>query len=127
MFRTFAIPISWGELFKRTLNEFTADNCLGLSAQLAYYLLLALVPAMVFLVALTSFFPPQLIDQMIGALGRVAPGEMTQIVRDQLTTIAQGQHGGLLTFGFAMALWSSSAAVVAMTDALNRAYDIEES
>ncbi len=51
---------------------------------------------------------------------------MTQLVRDQLNSITQGQHGGLLTFGFAMALWSSSAAVVAITDALNRAYDIDE-
>ena len=47
-------------------------------------------------------------------------------MRDQLNSITQGQHGGLLTFGFAMALWSSSAAVVAVTDALNRVYDIDE-
>jgi membrane protein len=126
MWRTFDIPISWGELLKRTWNEFTADNCLGLAAQLAYYLLLALVPALVFLIALSSFFPAHLIDQMISTVGTVAPAEMTQIVRDQLSSIAQGQQGGLLTFGFVMALWSSSAAVVAMTDALNRAYDIEE-
>ena len=45
-----------GELLKRTWNEFMADNCLGLAAQLAYYLLLALVPALVFLLALTSYF-----------------------------------------------------------------------
>jgi membrane protein len=126
MFRTFDIPISWGELVRRTWKEFVADNCLGLAAQLAYYLLLALVPALVFLIALTSYFPPQAIQQLIESLGKFAPGEMTQIVRDQLTSIAQGQNGGLLTFGFAMALWSSSAAIVAVTDALNRAYDIDE-
>jgi membrane protein len=39
---------------------------------------------------------------------------------------AAGEHGGLLTFGFAMALWSSSAALVSLIDALNQAYDIEE-
>ena len=89
-------------------------------------LLLALVPALVFLIAVTSYFPPQAIQQLIKSVGKFAPGEMTQIVRDQLTSIAQGQNGGLLTFGFAMALWSSSAAMVAITDALNRAYDIEE-
>jgi membrane protein len=126
MFRTFAIPISWGELLRRTWAEFNADNCLGLAAQLAYYLLLALVPALVFLIALTSYFPPQAIDQMMNSVSSLAPGEMTQLVRDQLTSITEGQHGGLLTFGFVMALWSSSAAVVAITDALNRAYDIDE-
>ena len=126
MWRTFDIPISWGELLKRTWNEFMADNCLGLAAQLAYHLLLALVPALVFLLALTSYFPPHLIDQMINSVGTFTPSEMTQLVRDQMNSIVQGQHGGLLTFGFLMALWSSSAAVVAITDALNRAYDIDE-
>lgn len=127
MFRTFAIPLPWGELVKRTLKEFSADNCLGLAAQLAYYFLLALVPAIVFLVALTSFMPGQIIEQMVTSLSAVAPGEMTQIVRDQMSAIAGGSNAGLLTFGFAMALWSSSAALVSLTDALNRAYDIEES
>jgi membrane protein len=126
MFRTFVIPISWAELFKRTLKEFNADNCLGLAAQLAYYFLLALVPALVFLIAVTSFFPAQMIEQMVASLGTIAPSEMTQIIRDQMRSIAGGGHTGLLTFGFAMALWSSSAAIVALTDALNRAYDIEE-
>jgi membrane protein len=126
MFRTFEIPISWGELLRRTWKEFNADNCLGLAAQLAYYLLLALVPALVFLIALTSYFPPRLIDQMITTVGTVGPGEMTQLLQGQLRSIAQGQNGGLLTFGIAMALWSSSAAIVAIVSALNKAYDIEE-
>jgi uncharacterized BrkB/YihY/UPF0761 family membrane protein len=38
MFRTFQIPISSLELLKRTAKEFSADNCPGLAAQLAYYM-----------------------------------------------------------------------------------------
>src|SRR4051812_25800448 len=108
--KAFDIPLSWPDLFKRTVKEFNADNCLGLSAQLAYYLLLGLVPALVFLVSLTSFFPPRLIEQMIASLSSFAPPEMTEIVRSQIESIASGEHGGLLTLGFATALWSSSAA-----------------
>ncbi len=126
MLRAFDLPISWGELLKRTWKEFNADNCLGLAAQLAYYLLLALVPAMVFLVALTSFLPGHLIERMISTAETFAPGAITDLLSGQLTSISEGGHGGLLTFGFLMALWSSSAAVVALTNALNRAYDIEE-
>jgi membrane protein len=120
------IPVSWTELFKRTFKEFSADDCLGLAAQLAYYLLLALVPAIVFLVALTSFFPPRLIEQMMTSVNTFAPPEMAEILRTQMQSIASGSHVGLLTFGFGMALWSSAAAIVAVTDALDRAYDIEE-
>jgi membrane protein len=126
MLRTLQIPLSWTELFKRTVKEFNADKCLGLAAQLAYYLLLALVPAIVFLVALTSFFPPRLIEQMMTSINTFAPPEMAEILRTQMQGIARRSDVGLLTFGFGMALWSSSAAIVAVTDALNRAYDIEE-
>jgi membrane protein len=40
--------------------------------------------------------------------------------------ISEGGDGGILTFGLLIALWSSSAAMVGLIDALNRAYDIEE-
>ena len=40
--------------------------------------------------------------------------------------LANNENGGLLTFGVAAALWSSSAALVSIVGALNRAYDIEE-
>jgi membrane protein len=48
------------------------------------------------------------------------------IVREQLESVAGGEHTGLLTFGLIMALWSSSTAVVSIVGALNRAYNIEE-
>src|SRR5215203_5660614 len=93
MLKVFSIPLSWAELFKRTAKEFSEDNCLGLAAQLAYYLLLALVPAMVFLLALLSFFPPAIIEQIVASLGRFAPAEMMGIIRDQMSNIAKGQNG----------------------------------
>ena len=126
MFSSFTIPISWGELLKRTAKETSADNVFGLAAQLAYYFLLALVPAIVFVVALTSFFPPQLIDQMMQAFATFAPRDILAIIEEQIAALRGGSHGGVLTFGLLFALWSSSAAVVSITDALNRAYDIEE-
>jgi membrane protein len=48
------------------------------------------------------------------------------IITDQIRKIAAGEQGGLLTLGFLLTLWSSSAAMVAIVDTLNRAYDIEE-
>ena len=40
--------------------------------------------------------------------------------------LANNENGGLLTVGIAGALWSSSAAIVSIVGALNRAYDIKE-
>lgn len=126
MFSAFQIPLSWTEILKRTAKETSADNVLGLAAQLAYYFLLALVPAIVFVVALTSFFPPQLIDNMMRSLASVAPPDVLGIIQEQIDSLRGGEHTGVLTFGLLFALWSSSAAVVSVTDALNKAYDIEE-
>jgi membrane protein len=126
MFRTFQIPLTWSELIKRTVKETSADDCLGLAAQLAFYFLLALAPAIVFVLALTSLFPSDLVQQIVAVIGRVAPGDVATIIQQQLQQISAGQDHGLLTFGIGMALWSSSSAMVAITDALNRAYDIEE-
>ena len=64
----FDLPITWREISKRTFKEMVADDCLGLAAQLAYYLFLALFPAILFLLALGSFFPLQ---DLAGALVRV--------------------------------------------------------
>jgi membrane protein len=128
MFAYFDMSIGWRELLKRTYKDSLADDALGLAAQLAYYFFLALFPAILFLIALASFFPlHNFTDEMIGSMGRFAPAEMLALVRDQMVRLAEGNHGGILSVGFLGAIWSSSAAMVAIINALNKAYDIEES
>ena len=84
------------------------------------------MPAIVCIVALASFLPPQTIQDFVDSMRRVAPGDVIDIVREQLTALAGRSNQGVFTFGLLFALWSSSAAMVGMIDALNRAYDIEE-
>jgi membrane protein len=127
MFRTFHLPISWGELLTRTWREFNADNCLGMAAQLAYYFILALFPALLVVVAIASYFPPSTMQAVIASLGPFLPPEALTLIRDQLQAISDGDDAGLLTVGVLGALWSSSAALTAIIDTFNRAYDIEES
>src|SRR5712691_388457 len=118
--------IGWGELFKRTLKETLDDNCLGMAAQLAHYFFLSLFPALLIVVALTSFFPSDLLDKILGSLAAFTPPEVLEIVRDQIRQIAGSGHAGLLTFGLLGALWSSSSAMSAIVDTLNRAYGVKE-
>ncbi|HUE87266.1 MAG TPA: YihY/virulence factor BrkB family protein [Vicinamibacterales bacterium] len=127
MFTYFRPPIAWTEVARRTIREINDDNCFGLAAQLAFYFLLALFPALLFLVALIGYVPiDDALDELLAALGTVAPRELVELMRIQLADIAAGQHAGLLTLGIAGALWTSSAALVAIIDALNRAYDVTE-
>ena len=123
----FRIPLTWPELLKRTAREMKSDDCLGIAAQLAYYFFLALFPAFLFLLALASFFPlDDLIDQVVRALRPIAPGEVVGFLEEQLRQVSNADSGGILTIGILGAIWSSSAAVVAIIGSLNRAYDIDE-
>lgn len=127
MLAYFDTTLGWREIFTRTLRETHADNGTGLAAQLAYYFFLSLFPALLFLLALASFLPAEdLIHRVVTALDGVAPEQAIEIIRSQLAELAAGRQGGLLSFGVIAALWSSSAAMVAIIDVLNRAYDIEE-
>lgn len=120
--------MTWRDLLVKTYHEVLDDDVLGLAAQLSYYFFLALFPALLFGLALASFFPlATLTDDISRLLGPVVSPEVLGLIEDQMTRLGNAESGGLLTFGVVGALWSSSAAVVSIVDALNRAYDIEES
>jgi membrane protein len=127
LLRKLRVPVGWGEVTRRTLAAVIADNILGWSAELAYYFFLALFPALLFFVALASFFPiHDLTDQIIGALGRFAPGEVLALVRQQLLQISKNNNGGLLTLGLLGTIWSASSGMSAVIGTLNQAYHVQE-
>jgi membrane protein len=122
------LPLTWRELIRRTVKEFVEDNGFGLAAQLAYYFFFSLFPAILVGIALASFFPlERFLDRIVETLAGVVPADVITIIQEQILKISKGDHGGVLTFGLVTALWSSSAALVGLIDALNRAYDITES
>src|SRR5205807_448321 len=67
-----------------------------------------------------------LMDKILGTLGRVAPGEVLSLVRDQIVQISKNNNGGLLTLGFLGTIWSASSGMSSVSSVLNRAYHVEE-
>jgi hypothetical protein len=127
LLRVLRVPVGWKDLLIKTGREMIADNCLGLAA-LSYYFVLALFPALLFLVAVISFIPVSgLLDTITGTLARVAPSEVITIIQDQVLKVAHDKNGGLLTLGMLGTIWSTSSGVDAIIDTLNQAYDINES
>lgn len=120
--------LSSKELGRQLIVEVQEDNCLGYAAQLAYYFLFALFPFLLFLTALLGYLPVAgLMDQIMELLATVMPAEALKLVEDNLYELTADQRGGLLSFGIALALWTSSSAIAAVMDALNRAYGVRES
>ena len=127
MLANLKVPLGLGDLLKRTGKEALADNIFDLGAQQAYYFFFALFPALLTLISIASFFPvANLMDSIVGVLGRFAPPDVIDIVGNQIRKLSQSDNGGILTFGFLLTLWSSSAAVVSVITTLNAAYDITE-
>jgi membrane protein len=115
------------ELGRRVIHEIQDDDSLGRAAQLAYYFLFALFPFFLFLITLLGYLPiPNLLDRIMEMLAPLLAGDALRLVQDNLHQLVTGERGGLLSFGILAALWTSSSALTAIIDSLNRAYDVEE-
>jgi membrane protein len=70
-----------------------------LAAQLAYYFFLALFPAVLFVLALGSFFPlTNFIDDIVRTLRPIAPAEVLGFLEEQLKRLSNADSRLLLWF-----------------------------
>ena len=111
----------WITVFKRTGKAFLADNCMGLSQQVAYNALLAFFPAMVALVGLLDLI--NVYGTLRSFLAPVAPRAVT----DLIDTFAKdtGGNGSIiaLVVGTLGAIWAASGAMGTVVSAVNTAYE----
>ena len=115
------------DLVRRVIHEIQDDDCLGRAAQLAYYFLFALFPFFLVLTTLLGFLPlPNLMDRLMEMVGQMLPGDALRLVQENVHDLFTNPRGGLLSFGILAALWTSSSALTAIIDGLNRAYDVQE-
>jgi membrane protein len=122
--------IRFGTL-KATVQEFIRDDALGLAAQLAYYLILALFPFILFLVAVLDAFgssSPQFVNELFDYLRQVMPAQVFDLIESytERTLRNEDTAPGLLSVGILGTIWAASGAFSALINALNRAYDVQE-
>jgi membrane protein len=87
------VPLTWPDLVKRTLKEALADDIFDLAAQQAYYFFFALFPALLFVIAVASFFPLQtLIDDVVTMLSRFAPQAVIDIITTRCLAVEAEQR-----------------------------------
>ena len=121
--------LSWKELAKRVYTETTEDNILGFAAQLSYYFLLALFPALLFLTSLLGYFvgaDSELRSGLFHYLSAILPGDASQLVAKTVNDVTSGSGGGKVSFGILATLWAASNGMTAISDSLNAAYDLKE-
>ena len=131
MFKSMSLGgLSWKELAKRVYAEVSDDDVLGRSAQLSYYFLLALFPALLFLTSLLGYIAGedgQLRKGLFEYLSAVLPGDASQLIAKTVTDVTESSGGGKLSFGILATLWAASNGMGAISESLNAAYDLKES
>ncbi|TFW05734.1 YihY/virulence factor BrkB family protein [Oxalobacteraceae bacterium OM1] len=113
-------------ILKASVQEFAADDMSTYAAALSYQVLFSIFPFIIFLVALVGFLHvPQFFNWLRTQAALFLPDQAMSQVNQVITQLEEPQ-GGLLSVGVIVAIWSASAGVRAMMNALNRAYGVKE-
>jgi len=122
--------LSMAQLGKRVWAEVSGDELLDRAAALAYYFVFALFPMMLFLMAMMGMLAgpgSQMRTELMQYLSTVLPESASGLVQQVVDQTTKASGGGKLSFGILLSLWSASAGVVALMNALNAVYDVKES
>ena len=118
----------WKETAKRTIKEIKTDRATLIAAGMAYYLFLAIFPA---IIAFTGILGLAEIDTqpIIKWINQNMPGSsgalLVEAVDGSKKTSDQTALGATLV-GIGLALWAASSGFVALQKGLNVAYDVPE-
>lgn len=114
---------SFGEILGMVAQNAQACDVMGRAAQMAYYLLFALFPTLIFLAVMISALPmPKLFDDLMTYFASVLPPQAFGVIRGALEQRDAGKTGGLLSLSLLATLWAASSGMEAIIASLNAAY-----
>lgn len=117
-----------GKDFARRLwRETLDDQLLDGAAVLAFFFLLAIFPAAIFVLSLLpSLSIPHLQEAILDLLRQVLPQQSANLFDGTIHYADSGGRGGLMIFGLVFTLWSGSSGVYALMEQLNVICDIKD-
>jgi len=120
---------SWKYILRKTMREFSKDQCTDLAAALTYYGVLALFPAMLAVISLLGLVgdPQETTDALLGVVEDLGQGDAVQALEGPISSLTNAPAAGLaFVTGLLGALWSASGYVGAFGRAMNRMYEVKE-
>ena len=120
----------WKDILWRTWSGITDDHLLTLAGGVAFFALLAMVPALTAGVSSYALFADaRAIQGQLNLFANIVPPTALDLVRDEIIRIVANSNGRLtLSFlgSLALSLWSANSGVKALFEALNVLYGEEE-
>lgn len=119
----------WKKFFVRLYERSFDADILSHAAQVAFYFSFAIFPLLYFLVSLLGLLLESsdgLRNELFAYLRQIMPSSVFDLVRKTIEEIVANSTGGKLTLGLIVTLWSASAGVDAIRNALNSVYKLRE-
>jgi membrane protein len=111
----------------RTYARVDRNHMLQMAAALAYYFVLSLFPALIFLSAVVAYLPvPHLFNQALAFMARFLPADSMGLVDGVLADVVTPNRETFLSFGILGTIWAASGGFAAAIEALNIAYEVED-
>src|SRR5216684_7715829 len=110
-----------------TYGNVVRNHTLQMAAALAYYFVLSLFPALIFLSAVVAYLPiPDLFNQAWALMARFLPADSMGLVQRVLADVVTPNRETFLSFGILGTIWTASGGFAAAIEALNIAYEVED-
>ncbi len=121
------MAIRWRVLVRDLAREIREDHIGQGAASLAFYWMLALFPAAIFLLTLLAYLPLPHLERALMHITRTAlPDDAGALLSSFVDNVLKRRRGGLLSFGAVLTIWSASSGIDALMHQLNVAWDVPE-
>ena len=120
-------PRTWWALTKEVWAASYEDDVFGRAAQLGFYFLLAVFPALLGVTALIGMLPSQVVlPTVMPYAQQVLPAESLILVDRYVAQVIQGSGGGVFSLSLLGSLWAASWGMMAIINTLNVVYGVKE-
>lgn len=121
--------VSIGSIATRTWKAMLGDRLFSIAAELGFYFLFALFPALICATTILGFVAlsgPEIYRRLLEYMALVVPPSALGMVMQTFNQTTTHATTGKLTLGLLAAIWSASVGISAVQDAANAVYKITE-
>lgn len=119
------IKVSKMDLLRHLIVKVKKDDIFALASQLAYYLVLAFFPFLIFMITLIGFINLDESAVMDGLSG-LLPISVFELMESIIIEIIGSQNTGLLGISILVTIWTASSGFRAVIKGINKAYNLED-